>query len=388
MDDQAVSSLLTSRNDIMRRRHLLRLIGASALMPLAGLSDLGTTSAAQHERHRRQSARHRNTAPGKANSNTITNAARTLFRDDFHQGFDAASGSGNWFYFSSPPFVGNDGTETTSSHGLQVSAPQFDLTVAQDDPNGLPGGLDHVKWLVYANRFNGGLPGFAAVPGRELSVEATVSAQTFGTAHHPFSTAVSDPDDDLRLASAALNAIDFETFMVFDLFLTNKRIYAFYERLPFGRPQLGNYAAFSFQIPLLERRPGDEHKLGIVYDRGAGRVRWIVDGKERFRVDQIGRLIDRRYLTLDHGGTEEDIEPKQLDFGMGLFTLLDGALPSARALIRLSSEPNFYFDPSLGAPNPQSFVDEGSAAGSRLFGQGAEIRVERFTVQSRKASRR
>ena len=387
MDDQAVSSLLTFQNDIMRRRHLLRLLGASALMPLAGLSDLGTTSAAHHERHRRASERHRNTARGKANSNASANATRTLFRDDFHQGFDAASGSGNWFYFSSPPFVGNDGTETTGAHGLHVSAPQFDLTVAQDDPNGLLGALDHVKWLVYANRFSNGVPGFAAESGRELSVEATVSAQTFGTAHHPFGAAITDPDDDLRLASAALNGIDFETFMVFDLFLTNTRIYAFYERLPFGRPQLGNYAAFSFQIPLMARRPGDEHKLSIAYDRGAGRVRWIVDGKVRFQVDQIGRLIDRRYMTLDHGGTEEDIEPKQLDFGMGLFTLLDGALPSGQALVRLSNQPSFYFDPALGAPNPQSFVDEGSAPGSRLFGQGAEIQVERFTVQSRKASK-
>jgi hypothetical protein len=387
MDDQAESSLLTTPGGTMPRRHVLRLLGAPALALLAGMSRLGTTFAARHERHRRKSERHRNTARGKANSSTSANATRTLFRDDFHQGFDAASGSGNWFYFSSPPFVGNDGSETTGAHGLHVSAPQFDLTVAQDDPNGVPGRLDHVKWLVFANRFNGSFPGFAAEPGRELAVEATVSAQTVGTAQHPFGAAVTDPEDDLRLASAALNGIDFETFMVFDVFLTNKRIYAFYERLPFGRPQLGNYAAFSFQIPLMDRRPGDEHRLSIAYDRDAGRVRWLVDGKERFRVDQIGRLIDRQFMTLDHGGEPEDVAPKQLDFGMGLFTLLDGALPSGQALVRLSNEPNFYVDPSHGLPNPQAFVDEGSAPGSRLFGQGAEIAVERFTVQSRKASR-
>ena len=51
----------------------------------------GTTSA-RHKHHRRQPSRHRNTARGKANSNA--NATQTLFRDDFHQGFDAASGAG------------------------------------------------------------------------------------------------------------------------------------------------------------------------------------------------------------------------------------------------------------------------------------------------------
>lgn len=83
-----------------------------------------------------------------------------------------------------------------------------------------------------------------------------------------------------------------------------------------GRPALGNDAAFSYQSPLLKRRPQDEHKVDIAYDRAAGVVRWLVNGKERFRVDCLGRRIDERVLTLDHGGEEQDVEPKHLDFGM------------------------------------------------------------------------
>jgi hypothetical protein len=115
-------------------------------------------------------------------------------------------------------------------------------------------------------------------------------------------------------------------------------------------------------------------------------VRWLVNGKERFRVDRIGRRIDEEFLTLDHGGDEEVVEPKQLDFGMGLFTLLDARLPSGTPLVRLSTADDFYFLPDgEGEFDPADFVDNDSEDHSRLFGQGAELRVERFTVKSRRA---
>jgi hypothetical protein len=80
-----------------------------------------------------------------------------------------------------------------------------------------------------------------------------------GTADHPFGNAVTNVEDDLRLASFALNAIDLETYMVFDIFYTNKRIYAVYEHLPFGRQSMGGpfgeYAAFTYAIPLANRSP-------------------------------------------------------------------------------------------------------------------------------------
>jgi Family of unknown function (DUF6081) len=68
---------------------------------------------------------------------------------------------------------------------------------------------------------------FDAVPGQQLVCESTVAGQIFGTAPNPFRTAVRDPSDDLRVASVAMNVIDFDTFMVLDVFFTNQRIYAF-----------------------------------------------------------------------------------------------------------------------------------------------------------------
>ena len=182
-----------------------------------------------------------------------------------------------------------------------------------------------------------------------------------------------DPSDDLRLAAAAMTTIDFDTFMVFDLFLTNRRIYAFYERLPFARSRYGNYAAFSYMIPVATRTPDERHALKIAYFKSAGIVRWFVNDREVFRVTRIGRRLDRQYLTLAHGGVEADVSPNQLDGGMGLFTLLDGSRPSETALVRLSRAHGFYHDVGTGqvaAPGTGYFLDEKSAPGSRLFGRG------------------
>lgn len=345
-------------------------------------------------------------AAGRATGAAGPGGGYRLVWDDFRDGFTAANQPGTpdarWFYFAAEPFVGNDGVATTSKQGLRVvppavnrqtGDPAFALAVGQeggpDNPFGLPGGLDHVKWLVYMNQMaTSGFPGFDAVPGQVLTFENTLRGRTFGTAGHPFGDAVRDPDDDLRLASVAANTIDFETLMVFDFFLTNKTVYAFYERLPFGRgPALGNYAAFSYMIPVADRDDGWV-ATKLTYDRAAGVVRWFLDDEEVFRVNKLGRRIDRKYLTLDHGGDEVDIRPRQLNAGMGLFTLLDASLPTGDALVRLSTAPDFYFDPEADPPAPESFVDEESLGGSRLFGQGAELQVKRTVVSSRPAGRR
>jgi hypothetical protein len=323
-----------------------------------------------------------------------------LVWDDFRGGFSVGTPDAKWFYFASGPFVGDDGIASTSrAGGLTVRSrgtnpvtgkPAFTRTLGQegaaDNPAGLPGGLDHVKWLVYMNhRASSGVPGFDAVPGRELAFRTRLSGESFGTAGHPFGAAVGDDRDDLRLAAAAVNTIDFDTFMVFDLFATNRRIYAFYERLPFARDRYGNYAAFSYMIPVATRTPDEWHALKIAYNKSTGTVRWFVNEREVFRVTRIGRRLDRQYLTLDHGGVEADVSPNQLDGGMGLFTLLDGYRPSNTALVRLSRADGFYYNVGTGkvaAPGTGYFRDELSAPGSRLFGQGAELRVQTCAVSS------
>jgi hypothetical protein len=117
--------------------------------------------------------------------------------------------------------------------------PAFTSTVvSESDPRsvGLPGGVDHVKWLVYANPCRAvATPDSIPTHQGKVGCEAWIGGRTYGTSGHPFGSAVSNASDDLRLAAFAMNTIDVETFMVFDFFMTNEGIYAFYERLPFGR---------------------------------------------------------------------------------------------------------------------------------------------------------
>jgi len=315
--------------------------------------------------------------------------------DDFGDGFTVAEPGARWSYQSAGPHVADDGVATTTAAGLRVVSsgtdprtgePAFVRTLAPEpeNPAGLPGTLDHVKWLVHATHVaSTGKPGFDAVPGERLTFEMTVSGRTYGTARHPFGTHVADPDTDLRLAAVAVNCYDQETFLVFDFFLTNGQIYAVYERLPFARQALGNYAAFTYAVPVATRTPADWHDLAISYDRGSGVVRWLVDGSEAFRVDRLGcHLASREYLVLDHGGVQSPALPAQLNCGMGMFTMLDAALPGTdgTGLVRVSAADGYYVDPVGGEPHQQRFVDEKSLAANRLFGQGAELLVARVTV--------
>jgi hypothetical protein len=351
---------------------LARVAGLMAVL-VAGIAQTGTAVAG---------VRHIGAPP---------NPGYKIVWDDFKNGFTVDSPTAKWFHFSAGPFIGDDGIVTTSNQGLSVVAsgtnpttgkPAFTKTVAQEQENGgLPGGLDHVKWLVYANHMaSSGYPGFDAVPGQVLTFETWIKGTSFGNEQQPFGAAVTDPNDDLRLATTAMNLIDFETLSVFDTFLTNKRIYAFYERLPFARTQDDNYAAYSFAIPIGNRTTGWQH-LATAYNRTAGTVTWYVDGVPAYTVSTIGHRIGRESMLLDHGGTEQTLSPRQLDAGMGMFTLLD-AQQNGTGLVRLSSSPDFYYDPTVGAPTPEIFVDDLSLTQNRLFGEGASLQVKKYVISS------
>jgi hypothetical protein len=324
--------------------------------------------------------------------------SKILFEDDFRTGFSAGAPDARWrFVQARADLTANDADVTLDRFGLRLTAPGRNPTTGEpaftktvpsevDNPGGLPGFVDHAKWIAYVNRqASSGVQGFDAVPGRVLCCDATISGRTYGTAGHPFGDAVRDPDDDLRLAGSMLNSIDPETSVAFDFILTNKRVNAFYGRTNFARRHLGRYGSFAHTVPLADRSPDDRHRVRIAYDRGAGVVRWLLEGEEVLRVDRIGYRLGRDSLTLDEGGEESIVEPCQLSFGMGMLTLLDGSWPTGRGLVRLSRATTYY-RPDLGEPAEQSFVDERSLAASRLFGQGAELSIGGFTVTSRPAT--
>jgi hypothetical protein len=328
----------------------------------------------------------------------MTATTAPLAHETFASGFSAGC-QGCWFHVQLGSYTTDDGLVSTREDGLHVAArglngdtgePAFTITLPQESAGtGIPATNDHAKWLAYMNHVSSaGVPGFDTSADLELTGTAFVGGRTFGTERHPFGGAVADPQADLRLAAFAMTTIDLESFVVFDFLFTNRCVYAFYERLPFGRTAANPYAAFSYAVPVAARRDVDVHEATIAYDRRAGIARWLLEGVEVFRVANVGCFLPRReYLVLDLGGREEAVVPRQLAFGMGLFTLLDAALGGAPPLVRLSDELT-YFSPLQGAPHLAAFEDESSRPESRLFGQGAELFVESYAVTYKEITER
>jgi hypothetical protein len=292
---------------------------------------------------------------------------KVLLKDDFQQGLNLTS---TWALLSFPPFfIADDGIVTTSKQGLYVKASGTNpVTGAPAFTKTSSGDFDHVKWMADTQHLSSNsVPGFDAVPGNELQCNMWARGQTFGTAAHPFGNiVVTNPNTDLRLASFAMNTIDFETGMVFDVWMTNNAIYPYYERLNLSGS--ATYDAFSSVFPPVWRTPGDQVKVTVAYNRAAGVVRWLVNDKEVARVSSIGFPSSGATTIIDHGGTPEAAAPRQLNCGMALFTLLDAGLPPAgQGLVFLQSPYTF----------PTTFV-----GGPNLFGQGAEMRVSRFEIDS------
>jgi Family of unknown function (DUF6081) len=288
-----------------------------------------------------------------------------LLAEDFKQGLDLTR---TWALTSIESFIADDGLVSTSLDGLRVRAsgtnpatgePAFTLSG--------PGELDHLKWMADTRHVSAtAYPGFDAVPGEVLSCTMWGSGQTFGTAAHPFGAAVIDPQSDLRLASFAMNVIDYETGMVFDTWQTNTRIYPYYERLETSGP--ATYHRFSSIFPGVPRSPVGEDKLSLAYDRSAGVARWIINDHEAARIDRIGFPSPDATMLIDRGGTPQPAVPRQLNCGMALLTLMDGGQPPSRTgLVSLGGSYEI----------PSTFVQ-----GQTLFGQGAEMRVRKFEVRS------
>jgi len=327
----------------------------------------------------------------------------TWLWDDFNQGAVSAGAMGDpavkWYYAQAGSYTGDDGHSWTWGQGMSVVSPgtnpitgepAFTATLPPDAElhGGPPGQFDHLKWGIYMNHFSSNaIPGFDAQPGMELACDVWISGRTYGTEFHPFGAAVQDPQSDVRLASYAMNSIDLESGLVFDFLFTNTKAYVVYERLPYAREMgWGNYAAFTYAIPVADISPGTNYHAKIVYDREANVVRWFLDDQLVFRLVGPGRLIDRQYMIMDHGGFEQEVSMRQLNCGMGMFTLLDGYrnpgywVSQPRGLVRLNSTtPNFYYSPQDGAPS-LGFVDEAGQQSSRLFGQGAWMNIYYYQV--------
>ena len=225
-----------------------------------------------------------------------------LLEDDFRRGLDL---TGTWVLLSRPPsLVADDGVVSASDRGLHVKAAGTNrLTGEPAFSKTLPGSAeDHVKWMADTQHLSSNsVPGFDAVPGQELRCSMWARGRTFGTAGHPFGKGVTDPEGDLRLAAFALNTLDLETGMVFDIWMTNNAIYPYYERL--NLTGTAAYSTFSSVFPPVRRTPGEPVKVTVAYNRAARVVRWLVDDMEVARVSTIGVPAAGATTIIEHGGT-------------------------------------------------------------------------------------
>lgn len=306
-----------------------------------------------------------------------------------------------------PIVFGLDGQVSQSNQGLLVDSSQFVVPPDVGPTAGNPvqfqpnPGNSHVHWL----RLNATNP-LPLDPSKdeEVAVAITLGHQNVidrpkvesWLASKQLADRVTDIDADLRLACGAFNLVDLSSFLVYDFLISDNTVYAFYERLPFAKegfyfinsanPQgpafplppppftLGNYAAFSYAVPVYRRASvgniNTKLRLRISINAKRNTVSWLVNDNLVMQVTRPGRrLSSREHLVLDHGGVDTDVpmdQTRTFFFGFGTFALLDFLRP-----------PQFPVRDRDGCrvPGPQSGEDPSPVAGksSRLASALAQI---------------
>jgi hypothetical protein len=258
----------------------------------------------------------------KHTQETVTSElAPTVFRDDFADGLRHGAADDPWRVRPVGSLPGGDGVVHVVAGGIVVEPPGRDPVTGQPVFAPAEGeGTEHLRWAAFVNRTaSTGVVGFDARPGELLTARTELTAQFMATERHPFGESVTDPDSDLRLGMAGMICVDMESGLVFDFILTQRRIYALYERLP--RPNR-IHATFSYAVPVATREPDEYHSFEVALDPAAGEVSWWLDGARVLEVDRLGhRALNERHLKKsDDAGPEETVVPRQLALGLGLFT--------------------------------------------------------------------
>jgi hypothetical protein len=203
------------------------------------------------------------------------------------------------------------------------------------------------------------------------------------------------PGQDFRVAGSVVMVTDPDNDLQFSYLITSDMVYAVYARLPDSRDTVGNYAAFTFVIPVGYRLPNDEHKLKIIVSQRQRTVRWQIGTRDVFRVLDVGRYVDRKYMTLDLGGGEQDIFPTRVQYGLGAMDFLNHYPacyklctdseccypPSRQALVKTGDKYALQqYNPIEGKPVNATFWDVGGCKQYRDWGQGAASTFRRITV--------
>jgi hypothetical protein len=344
--------------------------------------------------------------------------------------FDSLSTFPNGYsFFQLQNYVADDGNaeynevEEYLDINSGVGGSGFTKTFGASIPT-LLGQLDHVKYLVFRNDLLSPKP-----DGSELVVESEIAVQTqIGTIPGALLPGVTNPNMDIRLALGALSLSDGmredgtnPTFIAFDIYFTNESIYAFYERLAIGKPQFGgpgpDYQAFNHAVEIAKRNVEDPlndfTKVAIAYNRRDGIARFFVDGEEKFRIDRVGYPLDRTFRIYDTAGPAQLTDIPSFRVGFGTVSLLDninpvvdtslqmalstaGNIDANRPLVQLAPDA-FFVDPQRvhratgapvqvgevpypGADDFNFLVTADGTTNTRLFGNGARIRLKYLNV--------
>jgi hypothetical protein len=242
---------------------------------------------------------------------------------------------------------------------LSVDIPHYTLSTT--------GVNDHPKFMIYSNTMNRdtGLPCFKAPDNGEIYYEGRFVVETYGTENNPFSVSA----DDFGLSSGGMVSIDFDTFMVYDFFMSATKAYAVYERLAFDQKVKDPAAFFTYMVPVMDLEPGARHHYKLSYNKSRYQFMYYIDGKGVFSIDEFGRRLSKDYdgssqfKDLPGSGNPDDlplVQPNQSIVGGGLFTMLDGGMRHGKELANIH-------DPALNTSK-------------KLFGQGGKIRLSDIVV--------
>jgi hypothetical protein len=189
-------------------------------------------------------------------------------------------------------------------------------------------------------------------------------------------------------AGAVMNAVDFCTGQLFDMFISGNTAFSLIERLPTnvtgntsnpncpGATYVGRDKMYTQIIREAPVQPGVSHHVDIAFTRTNGQswVDYFLDYRLLSHVANVGIPLDKQGVPFT--GTYPSLGPGEqlanqinsLQFGHGLFTLLD-AFP-----FQHPDSPELSVSIPVGTGNPS---DAGRA---RLFGQGAAASFDNFTT--------
>jgi hypothetical protein len=294
------------------------------------------------------------------------------------------------------------------------------------------GGLfDHVKFLAYSI-----IRDIPSESNQKLCSTWVGSGQQLHVHNNPFNGAAPHPRSDPRLGCVSFASLEPNLLATFDWIVADDIIYALVERLPGAEFIFGDYAAYTYMIPVAKRKTNnksplkDVHTFQTCFHSNGKTVTWILDGKPVFKITQVGSRLNEqnafifrkgkakslkdpaRFQVADHGGTNRDLKLESVQTGLALFTLLD-FYPAATSLnvtreqrinsgfyeglVRLESNLNrpdtgsfFYKNPLQGGEATffkDSFFnlitqqfESTIPAEFRIFGEGARMRLFEYRL--------